>query len=230
MIQDNTTLLTANDFLPQDALESVNRSEIDEMLQSVSEDVLRAFTILHRCALSLHTKVTARVDAPCAFVYGIQKKVRLRPRFLRLALPRRSSREIHIRIDGSASDRSGWFRTIGNKHESKVIYYRVPNEGMPISECKYLVSQFIESFENTTEKHSQLHPDDPLIHSLIGLSDPPVADSAAVSNSDQQPIISATNDNEHANEADSVNESTNGDEPIKEDRNTIRWQQADFDL
>ena len=48
--------------------------------------------------------------------------------------------------------------------------YEVPHGGIPLSDCQYFVDQFIESFENTTRRRAQLHPDDPILASILGES------------------------------------------------------------
>jgi Protein of unknown function DUF262/HNH endonuclease len=172
------------------------------------------------------------------FFYGIQKAVRMRPLVLRLALLHGLGRDlILIHVDPSTSDRLGRFRTDGGRREWKVMRYEVPPGGIPPADYQYFVDQFVESFENTTGRRAQLHPDNPLLASTRSQS---VVSADAASQSTEpcsppSPVAPpwsppVSDQPESAADPDQEDESGNSAEPIREDRDTIRWQQSDLSI
>ena len=100
--------LTLEDFL--DGPSSVDEREVRKIFAAAPEHVLAAFAAFDEYVLRIHPRVSRKPDGPCAFVYGIQQEVRMRPRILRIALPQFAPYSaIHIKVDPRVSDHLGWF-------------------------------------------------------------------------------------------------------------------------
>lgn len=234
-----STLLSADDFLIGNESEDVNRSDTEIILSSVSPDALRAFSLLHRYALGLDPEyISCKLDGPCAFLYGIKKTSRMRPLVLRLALSPGYRRELLIKVDASASDRHGRFNsTVGTRGRRwKVMRYEVPIGGITQADIKYFIQQFIESYENTTERHAKLDPDAVLNGNSL---EPTViaASTQSMSHTDLHPATTLSHslqiEPENSENLTDTQPETAIDEEsiiISEDRSKVRWEDIKWSI
>jgi len=238
-----STLLSADDFLVGNESEDVNRSEVEAILRSVSPDALRAISLLHRYALDLDPEyISCKSDGPCAFLYGIKKTFRMRPLVLRLALSPGYPRELLIKVDASASDRHGRFNLIVGPRGRrwKVMRYEVPIGGITQPDIKYFIQQFIESYENTTERHAKLHPDAVLNGNSLDSSFEPTVIAASIQSMSRADLQSATTSSHSLqiepenseNLIDTQPETATDEESIviSEDRSKVRWEDIKWSI